>query len=355
MSGGVDSTVAAWLLQQEGNSVGGVTLSLFQPQDLAPGCGALCSALTDLTDAKRAADQLGIPHHGLDMRERFAQCVIQPFIQAYERGRTPNPCVLCNRFLKFGALLEECRKLGYSSLATGHYAQVEWEGNSGRYVLKQAVYPEKDQSYVLWPLTQEQLSQVRFPLGKLSKEEIRGIAAEHGLASARKRASPANCFVPDGDYASFIQHRTGKRYAPGPFQNQAGETLGTHAGLIHYTVGQRRGLGVPSNQGRLYVQQLRPEENVVVLGDNASLFHRTLTAVHLNLIAAGRLERPVRVWAKVRYRMTPQPAVLEQTGADTARVVFDQPQRAITPGQSVVFYDGALVVGGAVIDQAGPD
>ncbi len=355
MSGGVDSSAAAWLLQQQGFSVVGVTLRLFRPEDLAPGREAACSALHDLEDAKAVAAQLGIPHHTLDLWEPFSRCVMEPFTAEYEAGRTPNPCVVCNRTIKFGALLEEAGKLGYPLLATGHYAQVERDGGSGRFLLKQALHQSKDQSYVLWALTQEQLSRIRLPLGALSKEEIRDIAQAQGLVSARKRDSQDICFVPDGDYAAFIQHRTGKTYPSGPFLDRDGKVLGTHQGIIHYTVGQRRGLGVSSNQGRLYVQEIRPRDNAVVLGDNASLFRKSLTARHLNLIPMERLDRPLRVWAKVRYRMAPQPALLEQTGPDAARVTFEQPQRAITPGQSVVFYDGPLVIGGGVIDGTGPD
>ncbi len=349
MSGGVDSSVAAWLLRQEGWETAGVTLRLFQPEDLAPGRGEVCHALQDAEDARAVAAQLGIPHYTLDLSDRFAQCVMAPFAAEYEAGRTPNPCVVCNRTIKFGALLEEADKLGYSLLATGHYAQVERDESSGRFLLKKALHPEKDQSYVLWSLTQAQLARVRLPLGRLSKEEIRSIAQEQGLVSARKRDSQDICFVPDGDYAAFLRHHTGREYPSGPFLDASGNVLGTHQGIIHYTVGQRRGLGVSSSQGRLYVQQVRPEDNAVVLGDNTSLFRRTLTARELNLIPMERLEAPLKVWAKVRYRMAPQPAVLEQTGPDTALVTFEQPQRAITPGQSVVFYDGDLVVGGAVI------
>lgn len=349
MSGGVDSSVAAWLLRQGGWETAGVTLRLFQPEDLAPGRGEACHALQDAEDARAVAAQLGIPHYTLDLSDRFAQCVMDPFAAEYEAGRTPNPCVVCNRTIKFGALLEEADKLGYPLLATGHYAQVERDEGSGRFLLKQALHPEKDQSYVLWSLTQAQLARVRLPLGRLSKDEIRSIAQAQGLVSARKRDSQDICFVPDGDYAAFLQHHTGREYPSGPFLDTSGNVLGTHQGIIHYTVGQRRGLGVSSSQGRLYVQQVRPEDNAVVLGDNASLFRRTLTARELNLIPMERLEAPLKVWAKVRYRMAPQPAVLEQTGPDTALVTFEQPQRAITPGQSVVFYDGDLVVGGAVI------
>ena len=349
MSGGVDSSVAAWLLRQEGWETAGVTLRLFQPEDLAPGRGEACHALQDAEDARAVAAQLGIPHYTLDLSDRFAQCVMAPFAAEYEAGRTPNPCVVCNRTIKFGALLEEADKLGYSLLATGHYAQVERDESSGRFLLKKALHPEKDQSYVLWSLTQAQLARVRFPLGGRSKEEIRAIAQAQNLASARKRDSQDICFVPDGDYAAFIQHRTGKTYPPGPFLDGEGAPLGVHRGIIHYTVGQRRGLGVSSSQGRLYVRQVRPEDNAVVLGPDAALYRRGLLAGALNLISVERLEAPLRVWAKVRYRMEPQPGILEQTGPDTARFTFDQPQRAITPGQSVVFYDGDLVVGGAVI------
>ena len=226
---------------------------------------------------------------------------------------------------------------------------MERDESSGRFLLKKALHPEKDQSYVLWSLTQAQLARVRLPLGLLSKEEIRSIAQEQGLVSARKRDSQDICFVPDGDYAAFLQHHTGRKYPAGPFLDQSGNVLGTHQGIIHYTVGQRRGLGVSSSQGRLYVQQVRPEDNAVVLGDNASLFHKTLTARELNLIPVDRLDAPLKVWAKVRYRMAPQPALLEQTGPDTARVTFEQPQRAITPGQAVVFYQGEVCLGGATI------
>lgn len=353
MSGGVDSSAAAWLLQQEGYSPTGLTLSLFRPEDLAPGREGSCHALEDLADARRVAAQLGIPHHTLDLSDRFAQCVMDPFAAEYEAGRTPNPCVVCNRTIKFGALLEEADKLGYPLLATGHYAQVERDESSGRFLLKKALHPEKDQSYVLWSLTQAQLARVRLPLGRLSKEEIRNIAQEQGLVSARKRDSQDICFVPDGDYAAFIRRRTGREYPSGPFLDREGRTLGTHQGIICYTVGQRRGLGVSSSRGRLYVQEVRPEDNAVVLGDNASLFRRSLTLEGLNLIPMERLDRPIRVQAKVRYRMAPQPAVLEQTGPDTARLTFDQPQRAVTPGQSAVFYDGPYVVGGGVIQRPG--
>ena len=308
MSGGFDSSVSAYLLQQQGYHGTGVTLRLFDMNDLAPGQAEHCKALHDLSDAKVVAAHLGMEHHTLDVTE----------------------------------------ELGCSLLATGHYAQLERDAN-GRILLKRAKHPEKDQSYVLWSLSQQQFSHVRLPLGGLSKEEIRTIAQEQGLVSAKKRDSQDICFVPDGDYVSFIRHRTQKTYPEGQFCDSHGTVLGTHRGIIEYTVGQRRGLGVSSNQGRLYVNRVVPETNQVILSDNAALFHNGLTANQLNLIPMDKLDAPLRVQAKVRYRMEPQPATLIQTGEDTAQVIFDKPQRAITPGQSVVFYDGDYVVGGATI------
>lgn len=349
MSGGVDSSTAVWLLQQAGYDPVGFTMSLFAPDALSPAQREQCHTAQDVADAQAVARRLSIPHHVLDLSGPFRQQVMDTFAQAYEQGQTPNPCVLCNRAIKFGALLQAARDAGCPLLATGHYAQVEQDRGSGRYLLKKAVHPDKDQSYVLWTLSQEQLSAVRFPLGTLSKEEIRAIALEQGLISAHKSDSQDICFVPDGDYASFICHHTGKDYPKGDFLDSTGKVLGRHEGIIHYTLGQRRGLGVSSNQGRLYVTGLSPEHNTVTLGANQELFHRSLTAGQLNLIAVDRLDQPIQVMAKVRYRMAEQPATLEQTGPDTARLTFQQPQRAITPGQSVVFYQDDVVLGGGII------
>ncbi len=344
MSGGVDSSAAAWLLKQQGHELVGVTLTLFDDTTAnVPGNHQ------DVEDARSVAGQLGFPHHVFHMAQCFRSQVMDRFVAAYEAGTTPNPCVTCNRHIKFGALLDQSRSLGAQAVATGHYAQVSWDAGSGRYLLRKALHPEKDQSYVLYSLTQDQLSASRFPLGHLSKAEIREIAEAQRLVSARKRESQDICFVPDGDYAAFIRRHTGKEYPAGPFVDQQGNVLGTHTGIIGYTVGQRRGLGVSSNQGRLYVKEVRPGDNTVVLCDNQALFSRTLTANDLNLIALPRLDAPLRLKAKVRYRQQEQPCVVEQTDEDTIRVTFDQPQRAITPGQAVVLYDGDVVVGGATI------
>ena len=344
MSGGVDSSAAAWLLREHGHELMGITLTLFDDTTAnVPG------NQQDVEDAAHVARQLGFPHHVLHMAQQFRSCVMNQFVSAYEMGATPNPCVVCNRCIKFGALLEQARGLGAQAIATGHYARIAYDAASGRWLLRKAAHPEKDQSYVLCTLSQDQLSAARFPLGELSKEEIRAIALEQGLVSARKRESQDICFIPDGDYAAFIRRHTGKEYPGGAFIHENGKVLGQHSGIIHYTVGQRRGLGVSSNQGRLYVKQIRREDNTVILCENQSLFHKSLIANQLNLIALSRLDGAVRLKAKVRYRQQEQPCLVEQTGEDTIRVVFDQPQRAITPGQMVVLYDGDVVVGGAVI------
>lgn len=339
MSGGVDSSAAALLLQREGRELLGLTLHLFHGGE-------------EGADAAAVAAQLGFPHRTLDMCREFQSEVIDPFVAEYEGGRTPNPCVLCNRAVKFGALLRKAEELGCSQLATGHYARADYDAGSGRWLLRKAAHRSKDQSYVLAMLTQEQLSRAVFPLGELSKEEVRAIAAEAGLASAQKGDSQDICFIPDGDYGAFLRRYTGRDYPSGPYLDEAGTTLGRHTGLVDYTVGQRRGLGVSSNSGRRYVKEIRPVDNAVVLSDNAALFARALEGSGLNLIACARLDGPVRLAAKVRYRMAEQPCTVEQTGEETVRLTFDQPQRAITPGQTVVLYDGGTVVGGAVIERS---
>lgn len=344
MSGGVDSSVAAYLLREQGHELLGLTLRLHPWGDPA-----------DEADAAAVADRLGFSHRTLDESQAFCRCVMDPFVADYENGRTPNPCVACNRSIKFGVLLERASELGCDGVATGHYVRREYDSGSGRWLLKTALHPEKDQSYVLYCLTQRQLAGSAFPLGGLSKDEIRAIALEQGLVSARRRDSQDICFVPDGDHAAFIRSHTGRDYPAGDFVAPDGRLLGRHEGIVRYTIGQRRGLGVSSTQGRLYVTKIDPKGNTVTLSDNASLFSRTLEADGVNLIPVDRLDAPVRVQAKVRYRQQGQPATVEQIAPNRIRVTFDQPQRAVTPGQAVVLYDGDVVIGGGTIGQVWED
>ncbi len=344
MSGGVDSSVAAYLFQQQGCDVMGVTLRLLSS---CPAGSEALSSLSDEGEAQAVASHLGIPHRTLDFSGQFHTQVIAPFIQCYEQGRTPNPCIRCNRFIKFQALLEQARSLGYDAIATGHYARIE-QDPGGRWLLKKAIHREKDQSYVLYSVTQEQLAHTRLPLGGLSKEEVRELALSQGLVNARKRDSQDICFVPDGDYASFIQRQTGREYPSGPFEDRQGRVLGTHRGIIRYTLGQRKGLGL-ALPTPMYVFAKDMDRNAVILSSNEELFRRDLDAEDLFLIACDRIPSPLRVKAKVRYSQLEQWATVEQTGNDRLHVVFDQPQRAITPGQAVVLYDGDTVVGGGTI------
>ena len=311
-----------------------------------------CCGLSAVDDARRVAWQLEIPYYVMNFKKEFRDNVMDYFVGEYLCGRTPNPCIACNRYVKWESLLKRSLDIGADYIATGHYARVEQLPN-GRYAIKKSVTAEKDQTYALYNLTQDQLVHSLFPLGDLSKDEIRAIAAQQGLINAKKHESQDICFVPDGDYAAFIRRHTGKTYPHGPFLDQEGHVLGEHTGIVGYTVGQRRGLGVSSNLGRLYVKQVRPEDNAVVLSDNASLFSDTLTASDVNWIPFDQLNAPLRLRAKIRYRMAEQPCTVEQISPDRVQVVFDQPQRAVTPGQAVVFYDGDLVVGGGVIEREG--
>jgi tRNA-specific 2-thiouridylase len=360
MSGGVDSSVAAWLMKERGCECIGITLKLYTNDDImgaadavsAPVCKSKgCCSLEDINDARAVAYRLGMPHYVLNFTEAFRGTVIRKFIETYERGATPNPCIDCNRYIKFDKLLLRVCRLDFDTLVTGHYARIERDGLEGRWLLKKAADPRKDQSYVLYCLTQEQLAYTRFPLGELTKVQVREIAREQGFANAKKHDSQDICFVPDRDYGGFIERYTGKISPPGDIIGTDGSLLGRHRGIVRYTIGQRRGLGVACNEP-VYVAAKSPADNSVTLGPDSALFAKALIAEDLNFIAYSKLERPLRVTAKTRYLQTEQSATAEQTGEDTLRVEFDKPQRAITPGQAVVLYDEDTVIGGGTIREA---
>lgn len=342
MSGGVDSSVAAFLLCQDGADCAGGTMRLCD--DLLPEVTA-----NPVEDARAVAQRLDIPFYVFDESGSFKEKVVDSFVCCYEAGGTPNPCVNCNRYLKFDTLLQRAVAAGYDYIATGHYAKIR-QNSDGRYLLYRAEDDTKDQSYFLACLTQEQLAHTKFPLGELSKSQVRQIAQEQGFLNARKKDSQDICFIPDGDYVSFIKRYTGKDYPAGNYIDLDGNVLGQHAGAICYTIGQRKGLGIALG-APAYVCGKDMESNTVILGKNEDLFRSRLRANDWNWIPFSALEAPVRVTAKVRYRHTPQPATAypEENGA--ARVEFDEPQRAITPGQLVVLYDGDMVIGGGTITE----
>ncbi len=334
MSGGVDSSVAAFLMQEQGYELLGVTLALIDSQ------------LQDIEDAKKVADRLGFSHTVIDFKAEFEKQVIARFIAAYENLETPNPCIFCNRFIKFGKLIDYGIDKGYSYVATGHYAQIE--KNNGRYILKKGKDHTKDQTYVLYSLTQNQLEHTLFPLGGLTKSEAREIADEASFVNSRKKDSQDICFVPDGKYAEFIERYLGKQYTEGEFVDFDGNVLGTHKGIIRYTIGQRKGLGLALPKP-MYVTELSASDNRVILGDNADLFSKSLQARDINLITTDKLSTQIRAEVKVRYSQKAQMATVFQTDDDRLHIEFDEPQRAITAGQAVVMYDGDTVIGGGTI------
>ena len=347
MSGGVDSAVCACLLQQQGYDPTGVNCRFFNNDDAFLRDKTCCS-LDDAADARSVAYQLGIPFYVFNFTEDFRRSVIEPFVQSYVRGETPNPCIECNRHLKFDKLLRRAMELEYDYVATGHYARVSFDNGSGRYLLQKGVDETKDQSYVLYCLTQQQLSHTLLPLGGMRKSEVRALAQSLGFVNAEKHESQDICFVPDGDYAGFIEKHLGRTFPAGAFVTKDGTVLGTHRGIIRYTVGQRRGLGL-ALPAPLYVCEKDLKNNRVVLCDNDSLFSKELTANDINLISVDEITEPMRVCARVRYNQKEQPATVTQLDDDTIKVVFDETQRAISKGQAVVLYDGDTVVGGGTI------
>lgn len=348
MSGGVDSSVAAYLIKQKNADAVGVTLKLFSNEDISLDADKTCCSLSDVEDARSVATRLGMDHHVFNFSDNFKEKVIDRFVSTYEVGGTPNPCIDCNRFIKWRQLLTRADLMECTHIATGHYARVERDAATGRMLLKRSADRSKDQTYVLWALTQEQLARTILPLGSLSKDEVREIAMSQGFVNADKPDSQDICFVPDGDYAAFIERYTGKCYAEGDFIDAAGNTLGKHKGIIRYTIGQRKGLGVAFGRP-IFVSRIDPLTNRVTLGDEDMLFSKELYAGDINLIAAERIDTPIRVTAKVRYSAREACATVVQTGEDELHVMFDEPQRALTRGQSVVLYDGDTVVGGGII------
>ncbi len=360
MSGGVDSSTVAAILAHNGGAVVGLTLQLWDQTRLAgkhgipdtPKAGRCCS-LDDVYDARRVAEHLGIPYYVVNHEERFERDVVRPFVSEYLAGRTPIPCSLCNNHLKFDQLLQTARSIGAERIATGHYAVNEFDPKRGRWILKRPADLAKDQTYFLFGLTQEQLSRTLFPLGRLTKPEVREAARRHGLALAEKPDSQEICFIPGGDYKRFLTaylEEQGEQVpeTAGELVASSGEVLGRHEGIFNFTVGQRKGLGV-SLPSPLYVLNIDPASHRVTVGSDAELATRTLRARRLNWIAIPALTGPMRVRAKIRHRHEPAWAVLEPAELDEVIAIFDEPQRAVTPGQSAVFYDGDEVVGGGWI------
>ena len=364
MSGGVDSSVAAYLMREKGFECVGMTFRTLNENNLPVETGDRdieaekerkysCCAFQDVLDAKKVSNQLGFPHYLTDLSSEFEEKVIRRFADSYACGMTPNPCIDCNRYIKFTELYRQAEKIGFDWIVTGHYARIIYDEQSGRYLLKKGLDRTKDQSYVLYNLTQEQLSHVCFPLGEMTKSEVRELAEKLGLVNAAKHDSQDICFIRNGSYADFIERYTGREYPSGDFVDLNGKVLGRHKGIIHYTIGQRKGLGLALPEP-LYVCRIDVEKNQVVLGRNEDLFTRELYAKDLNLISLPEIKGELRVLAKVRYHHAEQPAVVRQVDGSHIRVVFDEPQRAITAGQRVVLYNGDTVVGGAEITDLSP-
>jgi tRNA-specific 2-thiouridylase len=353
MSGGVDSSVAAAILKKEGYQVIGATMQVWPSNKQAGYADRFggCCGTSAVQDARRVADKLGIPHYVMNFGDTFMRWVITEFCHEYSLGRTPNPCISCNRYIKFGALLERARELGADFIATGHYARIEKSETDGRYLLRQGIDRRKDQSYVLYRLTQEQLSHARLPVGNFTKERVREIAGEMGLPVSAKPESQEICFIPDNDYPRFLKGYIPEAAEPGPILDKEGTILGKHKGILFYTIGQRKRLGL-STREPLYVTGIDPERNAIIVGSKKEAHSSELIASRLNWIAIDTLRQPLPLSAKIRYLHQEAEAVVIPVDGDHVRVRFNEPQLAVTPGQAIVFYRGDTVVGGGVIERA---
>ena len=348
MSGGVDSSVAAYLLKQQGYDVIGVTMQIWQEEDacIVEEQGGCCG-LSAVEDARRVAGQIGIPYYVMNFRREFQENVIDYFVREYRQGRTPNPCIACNRYVKWESLLQKSLAIGADFIATGHYAKIVQLEN-GRYTLIRSDAKGKDQTYALYNLTQNQLAHTLFPVGEFEKPRIREIAEEAGLQVAHKPDSQEICFVPDNDYAGFIERETGKVERPGNFVTASGEILGEHKGIGHYTIGQRKGLGIAFGEP-MFVIEIRPETNEVVLGKGEEVFTDYLSADMVNYMAVDHFEKGQEVTARIRYNHEGAQAAIDEVGENRFSLRFKEPVRAVSPGQAVVLYDGDYVLGGGTI------
>ncbi len=348
MSGGVDSSVAAYLLKEQGYDVIGVTMQIWQDEEettMEENGG--CCGLSAVEDARRVAQMLDIPYYVMNFKDEFRRNVMDYFADEYLHARTPNPCIACNRYVKWESLLQRSISIGADYIATGHYARIRQLDN-GRYTICNSVTAEKDQTYALYNLTQDQLKRTLMPVGHYKKDDIRKIAREVGLPVAHKPDSQDICFVPDGDYAAFLEEYTGTKLPCGNFVTTDGTVLGTHKGITHYTIGQRRGLELPMGK-RVFVTGINAETNEVIIGDNEELFQKRLVADRVNLMSIEELKEPMRVTAKIRYNHKGAPATIRMMDDGKVECIFDEPQRAMTPGQAAVFYDGTDILGGGTI------